>query len=259
MEHTSIQALSELTADELRERVIRSDTANFILSGRLSTCETQLGALRAFKESHEKVWGALTADELALFVKCERALMEQNPDGFLCKYHDALFCRDAVEAAKAECRSQTNALLERVQVAEEEASRVKEDLATAHRLLVEQKQQTHIQCERAKVAEEQAEAVQLKWRECNVGWRRVGEENDALGLRVRVLMEENVAMRSASEAMASEVAALRSDPLCMKLTAEYEARLQAREAELVSRHRAEVDCVAASLYEQIRALKRGRH
>jgi chromosome segregation ATPase len=257
--HPSIQALSELTAEELGTRLVRSDTTNLMLTERLAVCESQINTLQAFRNNYEKVWGALTADELVLFVKCERELLEKNPDGFLSKYHDALFCRSAVEAAKADCRNQIDALLKRIRSAEEETSRTRADLEIVPRLLSDQKQQMQIQCERAKFAEEQLEVVQTKLKECDEGWRHAGEENDALRLRIRGLMEENADLRSKSDAKASEADSLRTDPGWTKLAAEHEAGLKSMEAELVSRHRIEVDCVAASLYEQIRALKMGRH
>ena len=57
----------------------------------------RIAELEAFKLHHQRVWGALSADEVALFAKTERALLEQNPGGFLSKLHDALFSRKAVE------------------------------------------------------------------------------------------------------------------------------------------------------------------
>jgi hypothetical protein len=126
---TERAALSGLTKEELQGRLVAADAANAMLSNKLSMCEARLNVLQAFKTKHEGVWGALTAEEVALFAKCEQTLMEQNPGGLLSKYHDAVFVRSSLEAAQAECRKQTGALLLRAQLAEEEAARTKAELA----------------------------------------------------------------------------------------------------------------------------------
>jgi hypothetical protein len=214
--------------------------------------------LQTFKQKHESVWGVLTPEEVALFGKCEQALLEQNPGGFLSKYHDALFCRSSMEAAQAECRVQTDALLLRAQSAEEDASRMNAELAAAHALLAEQRRQTNLHRGRTHLAEEMLTVAQAKWKECDEGWCQVGKENDALLLHVRVLSEEISVIRAQSAALAAEVAAFRSDPEWEHSAADNEERTQAAEAELVTRHRAEAECYAASMCDQIKTLRDGR-
>jgi hypothetical protein len=257
-ERASIEALSDLTMEELKDRLVSAENANAILAGRLSTCEARLGVLQAFKQKHESVWGVLTPEEVALFGKCERTLLEQNPGGFLTKYHDALFCRSSMEAAQAECRVQTDALLLRTQSAEEEASRLKAELATTQGLLAEQRQQTRLHRGRTRLAEDMLTVAQAKWKECDEGWCQVGKENDALLQHAQALAEDNSVIRAQSAALAAEVAAFRSDPEWEHSAADNEERTQAAEAELVTRHRAEAECYAASMCDQIKTLRDGR-
>jgi len=120
-------------------------------------------------------------------------------------------------------------------------------------LLVEQIQRAQI--ERIKEVEGQLETLQEKWRDSDQGWRATTEENNALKFRLRVLAEENVALHAKLAAATLEAAALREDPHYRQLIAAYELRMKTMEAEFNARLRAEVDCVAASLYEQIKALK----
>lgn len=258
MEPPLIQALSELTVGELRDRLIQSDARNYVLSEKLTACESQMDALRMFKEHHDKVWGALTVDEVVLLSRAERGLLEQNPEGFLVQINDALFGRTAVEKVKTECRGVTESALERVRLAEGETAKTRDELDQAREALSQQRQQTQAHIERVKSTEARLAAMHKKWTDCNEGWRRTSEENDALRLRVRVLTEANEAIQTKLAAVSSKSDALRADPEWATLAADYEARLAAMEAEFNARHRAEIDCVAASLYERIKTLKRSR-
>jgi hypothetical protein len=58
-----------------------------------------------------------------------------------------------------------------------------------------------------------------------------------------------VAVQAQSAALAAEVAALRSDGGWERLAADNEAKMQAVEAALVARYRAEAECFAASMCE----------
>jgi len=249
---TERAALSSLTKEELQGRLVAADAANALLSNKLSMCEARLNVLQAFKTKHEAVWGALTAEEVALFAKCEQTLMQQNPGGLLSKYHDAVFVRSSLEAAQAECRKQTDALLLRAQSAEEEAARIKAELAAAHGLLAEQKRQTTLYRGRMHFAEDAVAAAQAKWKEYDMRWCQVSQENDALLERVQVLAKDNAAVQAQSAALAAEVAALRSDGGWERLAADNEAKIQAVEAALVARYQAEAECFAASMCDQLK-------
>ena len=227
-------SLNDLTTSELKDRLVRSDARDSMLSERLSTCEARLSELQAFKQNHEKAWGALTPDEVVLFAKYERALLAQNPGGFLSKYHDALFCRSAVEAAKAE----TDALLSRAELAEAEASRAASELATAQRLVEELTEQMRIRCESVVVDNALVADSQDGVQRCDVALRLVVEEHHALKLRVRALEEERA-----------------NDPGWARLTAEYEARLQAVGVEAAERYMGEGDRAMLEVDALIGALR----
>jgi hypothetical protein len=244
--------LAALTKEELQSRLVAADAANAMLSNKLSMCEARLNVLQAFKTKHEAVWGALTAEEVALFAKCEQTLMEQNPGGLLSKYHDAVFVRSSLEAAQAECRKQTDALLLRAQLAEEEAARIKAELAAAHGLLAEQKRQATLYRGRMHLAEDAAAVAQAKWKEYDKRWCQASLENDALLERVRALAEENAAVQAQCAALAAEVAALHSDGGWERLAADNEAKMQAVEAALMARFQAEAECFAASMCDELK-------
>jgi chromosome segregation ATPase len=213
----------------------------------------RIAELEAFKLHHQRVWGALSVDEVALFAKTERALLEQNPGGFLSKLHDALFSRKAVEDAKAKHRAEMDVMLERVRLAEAGLPQMREELAKAQRLLSDQ---TQLQTQQCRALEERLAIAQQDLQRCDSNWRHTGQQKDALEAQVRALEAEKVANAAETARLTAEVALLRADDKWERLDAEHKAKMCALEAECEARRKADVEAVAASLHEWLKT--RGR-
>ena len=245
-----VQALSNPTED-LRDRLMASEARNDVLSEQLVAFEAHIKDLEAFRSNHQKVWGALTADELALFARSERRLLEQNPDGFLSKLHDALFCRKTIEDAAARHRVEMEVMAERVRLAEETLPRMKEELAKMRRVVQDQKQQTQIQSQRSQSLEDQLAVVRQDLQRCDLNWRRTGQQKEALEQRVRVLVEETLALKADSTRLKAELSKFHMHDNWKALRVEFEAKSRKLEVEFNARRQADVDSVAACLYEQL--------
>jgi hypothetical protein len=213
----------------------------------------RIAELEEFKLHHQRVWGALSADEVALFAKTERALLEQNPGGFLSKLHDALFSRKAVEDAKAKHRAEMDVMLERVRVAEAGLPQMKEELARAQRQLSDQ---TQLQKQHCRALEERLAIVQQDLQRCDTNWRHTGQQKDALEAQVRALEAEKVANAAETARLIAEVALLRADDKLERIEAEHKAKMCALQVECEARRKADVSAVAASMYEKLKT--RGR-
>lgn len=245
-------------SDETRERLVELEARNDVLSERLAAYESHIKDLEAFKANHQKVWGALTAEELVLFAKSERQLLEESPSGFVSKLHDALFCRKSIEDLKSKHRVEMDIMAMRVQLAEEGLPRMQEEVAKLRRLLSDQKHQTEIQNQRANLLEEQLKVVQIELQRCDANWRRTGQQKSALEAKVDQLVQENLVIQSDLTRMTREVTEFRSDAGWSKLAAEYEAKLLTKEAECEARRKEDIDSVTASLFEQLRAKGRAQ-
>ena len=209
--------------------------------------------LEAFKLNFQRVWGALSVDEVALFAKTERVMLEQNPDGFLSRLHDALFSRKSIEEAKAKHRAEMDVMAERVRLAEEGLPRMKEELAKAQRVLSEQ---TQLQAQNCRVLEERLAIVQQDLQRCDSNWRHTGQQKEALEVKVGVLEREKLAAAAEIARLTAEVTMLRADDKWGRLTMKHEAEMRNLEAECEARRKTDLDAMATSLFEQMRA--RGR-
>ena len=73
---------------------------NDVLTEKLLACETRIRKLEEYRSQHQKVWGALSAEELTIFTNAGKLLLQQDPVAFMEKNHNAIFNRKVIEENK---------------------------------------------------------------------------------------------------------------------------------------------------------------
>ena len=232
------------TQMDSRKRANMESTSDDALS------QARIKELEVFKLNFQRVWGALSVEEVALLAKTERVMLEQNPGGYLSKLHDALFSRKSIEDAKAKHRAEMDAMTERVRLAEENVPRMKEELTKAQRLLSDQ---TQLQAQHSRVLEEKLAIAQQDLQRCESNWRHTGQQKEALEAKVTVLEREKSATDAEVARLKAEVTTLHADDNLKRLTEAHRAEMIRLQAECEARRKADLGAMAASLYEQMRA------
>ena len=226
--------------EELKERCLVLEGRNDVLSEKVAGYERRVAELENFEQEHRKAWGALNADELSLLCRAEKTLLEQDPVAFMQKNHDAVFCRERMEAQRQEFFGRAAALEAKAADSERAVPRLEEEIGILRRRLADQKNQTAIQTSRVESLEQELAVVQYQLKTSNVLWMRAGEGMDSLQRLVAVLTEENRRLQATASSERTEV-----------------QPSQPAGSEFVCT-RSDLDSVVASLYGQINELRAAR-
>jgi chromosome segregation ATPase len=227
--------------EELNERCLVLEGRNDVLSEKVATYERRVAELEKFEQEHRRAWGALNADEIVIISRAEKALLEQDPVAFMQKNHDAVFCRERMEAQRAAFAERVAELEAKATSSERAVPKLEEEIGILRRRLADQKNQTARQTQRAESLEQELAVTQYQLKTSNVLWMRAGEGMDSLQRLVTALTEENRRLQQAT-VLSERTDVQPSQPVGSEFVCT----------------RSDLDSVVASLYGQINELRAAR-
>ena len=209
---------------------------NDVLTEKLLACETRVRELEEYKSQHQNVWGALSAEELTIFAKAGKLLLQQDPVAFMEKNHDAIFNRKVIEENKVRYGIEMKSMTLKLETAKARVPALEEEVAVLKRKLLDQKQQTKLQFQRAESLEEELAVAEYQLKMCNMRWMEAGNEVGVLEQSVERLKVENESLKARSTRV----------PVRVPVASVQNSTISFQD---------EVDCVTMSLYAKIKELK----
>ena len=213
--------------------------------------------LEEFQEKFRMAWGALEPDEVVMFGRMDKELLQNDPSRFMERYHDAIFNRGEMDRKKRAYEMSLSEMQAKMEAAQKGIPQMAEALAAAKDRLDRSHDQVAIQMQKVRVLEEELAVVKLELKTTINHWQQTGKEKQQFESKVQRLQKSNDTLQTELDARMKEAEGLRTDAQRF-VKEEYETKLNGAQEQFrsqLSQHKTDLTKASCNLQEQIRELK----